>query len=164
MTSYQASFFNLANSRTRWGLYLFAKLPAAYFSGVKVQEISEDRCVTSVGYKFLTKNPFKSIYFASLAMAAEMSTGLLAMSNMYKRDFRVSLLVIKMEASYFKKATGTILFTCEQGREFASVIEHAIQSGAPATFVAASIGKNEMNEAVAGFYFTWSFKVKTGKL
>jgi Domain of unknown function (DUF4442) len=121
-------------------------------------------CITSVPYKWLTQNPFRSIYFASLAMAAEMSTGLLALSNIYKRNVRVSMLVIKMEVLYFKKATDTILFTCEQGKVFTSIIEKAIQSGEPATLIAKSLGKNQMNETIAEFSFAWSFKAKTRNL
>jgi hypothetical protein len=44
--------------------------------------------------------------FACLAMAAEMSTGVLAMAHVYKRKPAISMLVVKMEAEYFKKATG----------------------------------------------------------
>ena len=62
-------------------------------------------------------------------MAAEMSTGTLALSNVYKRIPPVSMLVTKMEAIYFKKATGTILFTCEEGKEIAqSIINEAINN------------------------------------
>ena len=60
-----------------------------------------EKCITSVPYKWLTQNPFRSTYFASLAMAAEMSTGILALSNVYKRNPPFSMLVIKMEASLF---------------------------------------------------------------
>jgi hypothetical protein len=79
-----------------------------------VKEINEEKCIASVPYKWLTQNPFRSTYFASLAMAAEMSTGTIALSNVYKRKPSISMLVTKMEANYFKKATGTIFFNFEQ--------------------------------------------------
>ena len=145
-------------------MYLLFKLPAAFFSGVKVKEINEEKCITSVPYKWLTQNPFRSIYFASLAMAAEMSTGAIALSNVYKRKPSISMLVTKMEATYFKKATGTIFFTCEQGKEMASIINEAVEKGEGKNIVAKSTGKNKSGEIVAEFLFTWSFKTKTANI
>ena len=142
-------------------MYLLYKLPAAFFSGVRVRKIDEEKCITSVPYKWLTQNPFRSTYFASLAMAAEMSTGTLALSNVYKRKPVISMLVIKMEATYFKKATGIIFFTCDQGKEIISIIDEAVETGEGKSFIAKSVGKNKDGEIVAEFLFTWSFKTKS---
>ena len=142
-------------------MYLLYKLPAAFFSGVKVRKINEEKCSTSVPFKWLTQNPFRSTYFASLAMAAEMSTGVLALSNVYKRKPSISMLLTKMEATYFKKATGTVFFICEQGKQIASVIDEAANSGEGKNIIAKSIGRNKTGEVVAEFLFTWSFKTKS---
>jgi hypothetical protein len=144
-------------------MYLFTRLPAAFFSGVRVREINEERCVTSVPYKWLTQNPFRSTYFASLAMAAEMSTGTLVLSNTYKRIPVVSTLVTKMEAVYFKKATGIIFFTCDDAKEISLLIDEAISTNEARKIVAKSTGKNKSGEVVAEFLFTWSFKAKSGR-
>ncbi len=160
MNPSQQQFFKLINHPFKFNLYLFHKLPAAYFSGVRVKELDEEKCITSVPFKWLTQNPFRSTYFASLAMAAEMSTGTLALSNVYKRVPNVSMLVTKMEASYFKKAIGTIYFTCEQGKEITDVVNDAISSGEGKSIVAKSTGRNKNHEVVAEFLFTWSFKAK----
>ena len=162
MNSSQQKFFKLANHPFKFRMYLLFKLPAAFFSGIKVKEINEERCVTSVPYKWLTQNPFRSVYFASLAMAAEMSTGATALSNVYERKPPVSMLVTKMEATYYKKATGTIFFTCEQGKEIASIIDEAVATGEGKSIIAKSTGKNKSGEIVAEFLFTWSFKTKSG--
>jgi hypothetical protein len=122
--------------------------------------INEEKCITSVPYKWLTQNPFRSVYFASLAMAAEMSTGALALSNIYKKIPGVSMLLTKMEASYFKKASGRIYFTCEQGKEITIVINEAISSVEGKSIIVRSAGKNKNDEVVAEFLFTWSFKAK----
>ena len=142
-------------------MYLLYKLPAAFFSGVKVRKINEEKCSTSVPFKWLTQNPFRSTYFASLAMAAEMSTGVLALSNVYKRKPSISMLLTKMEATYFKKATGTVFFICEQGKQIASVIDEAAETGEAKSIIAKSTGKNKAGELVAEFLFTWSFKTKS---
>lgn len=157
----QKNFFKIVHQPYKFKLYLLYKLPAAFFSGIKVAEISEDKSVTSVPYKWLTQNPFYSTYFASLAIAAEMSTGVLALSNVYKRTPAVSMLVTKMEANYFKKATGVTYFTCEQGQEITAIIDEAISTGEGKSIIVKSTGKNENGEVIATFLFTWSFKAKT---
>ena len=156
-------FFKLANHPFKFRMYLLNKLPAAFFSGVRVREVDEEKCITSIPFKWLTQNPFRSTYFASLAMAAEMSTGTLALSNVYKRTPSVSMLLTKMEAIYFKKATGTILFVCEQGKEMAIIINDAIKTGEGRSIIAKSAGTNKNGELVAEFFFTWSFKARPNK-
>jgi hypothetical protein len=93
-------------------------------------------------------------------MAAEMSTGLLAMMHIYKRNPRLSMLITKMEASYFKKAIGETIFICQEGKEIKDTIEEAALTGKPKSITINSTGKNKMGELIAEFVFTWSFKVK----
>ena len=143
-------------------MYLLYKLPAAFFSGIKIREIDEERCVTSVPYKWLTQNPFRSTYFASLAMAAEMSTGTLALSNVYKRVPAISMLVTNMEAAYFKKATGKTYFTCENGKEISALIDEIISTGEAKKIIVQSTGIDKNGELIAEFLFTWSFKARSG--
>ncbi len=144
-------------------MFLFTKLPAAYFAGVKVREVDERRCKVSVPYKWMSQNPFRSTYFACLSMAAEMSTGALAMAHLYKVNPPVSMLVVKVESEYFKKATGRTDFVCGDGELFSKAIEETIATGEARIVKAKSIGRNKEGEVVAEFYITWSFKVKSRK-
>jgi hypothetical protein len=141
-------------------IYLFMKLPAAFFSGVRVREIDEQHCVVTVPYKWFSQNPFRSTYFACLAMAAEMSTGSLAMAHVYNRKPAVSMLVVKFEASYFKKATSRTRFECKDGAMLLNAIEKAIATGEAQTCVTTSIGTNQQGDKVAECLITWSFKAK----
>jgi len=142
-------------------MFLLSNLPNAFFAGLRVKDLDETVCRVSVPYKWFTKNPFRSTYFACLSMAAEMSTGLLCLVHLYKRNPPVSMLVVKTEAEYFKKATGKTFFTCEEGVLIRETIEHAIEKGDAKTFRARSIGKNAEGLIVAQFYITWSFKVRS---
>lgn len=153
-------FFDLVNRPLKFRMYLLFKLPAAFFSGVKVKECTEEKCITSVPFKWLTQNPFRSTYFASLSMAAEMSTGALALGNTYKREPAISMLVTKMEANYLKKATGITFFTCEQGLQIANAVNEACNSGEGKNITVKTTGKNQNGELIAEFLFTWSFKAK----
>src|SRR5262252_1548797 len=123
-------------------MFLLKNLPNAFFSGVRIRNISEEECVVTVPYKWLTKNPFRSTYFACLSMAAEMSTGALCLVHLYKRKPPVSMLVVKMEAEYFEKATGRSTFTCEDGAVIRDTIERAVSTGEAQIVRAKSVGKN----------------------
>src|SRR6266446_1802863 len=110
-----SAFMKLLKHPLKSRMFLFSYLPNAFFSGVRVKEIDENCCKTTVPYKWFTKNPFRSTYFACLSMAAEMSTGALCLTHLYKRQPPLSMLVVKVESEYFKKATGKTNFLCEDG-------------------------------------------------
>ncbi|MBK8606891.1 MAG: DUF4442 domain-containing protein [Chitinophagaceae bacterium] len=157
------SFIKLLKHPFKFKFFLFTKLPSAYIAGVRVREASEKKCVASVPYKWLSQNPFRSTYFACLSMAAELSTGALAMAHLYKIDPPVSMLVVKVDSEYLKKATGRTYFTCEDGALFEKAIADTIATGEPTTVKAKSIGRNKEGEIVAEFYITWSFKARSKK-
>lgn len=141
-------------------MFLFLKLPSAFFSGVRIQSVTEENCMVTVPYKWFSQNPFRSTYFACLAMAAEMSTGVLALMQVMGRRPSVSMLVINLEANYFKKATDLTSFVCEDGKAIEQLVDEAIATGEAKTFKAKSVGKNRAGEIVAEFFITWSFKAK----
>ena len=160
MNSNVQHFLRLLKHPVKFRMFLFWKLPAAFFSGVRIKEINGERCVVTVPYKWLTQNPFRSTYFASLAMAAEMSTGALGMMYTQKRIPPISMLITNMEASYFKKATGKTFFVCEAGKQIYDAIESSVASGESKSITVKSTGTNKNGDVVAEFLFTWSFKVK----
>ena len=161
MDTNSSAFIKLLKHPVKFRMFLLSKLPAAYFAGVRVKEISENSCRVTVPYKWFTQNPFRSTYFACLSMAAEMSTGALCLAHLYKIKPPVSMLVVKVESEYFKKATGRTSFICEDGLVIKETIEQAIQTSEPKIVRAKSIGRNNNGEVVAEFFITWSFKVKS---
>lgn len=160
-THHMAAFFAFANHPFKLRLYLLKNLPAAFFSGVRVVSANEEACTVSVPYKRFTQNPFRSTYFACLSMAAELSTGLLAMAHLHGRTPSVSMLITGMEARFYKKAKGLSFFTCAGGAMIREAIAAAISTGDGREIKAYSIGKNSAGEVVAEFWFTWSFKRRT---
>ena len=159
--SQAAAFFSLINNPLKLRFFLFKSLPAAYFSGLKVKEASPGSCTVSIPFKWFTKNPFRSTYFACLSMAAELSTGVLAMAHVHKRRPSVSMLVTAIEGKFHKKAAGISFFTCNDGIRFKGAVQASIASGQPQEIKAHSIGVNSAGERVAEFWITWSFKVKS---
>src|ERR1700712_5460295 len=99
MTTSTNNFLALVQNPIKFLFFLITKLPAAYFSGIRVKSADTSQAIVTVPYKWFTKNPFRSTYFACLSMAAEMSTGLLAMAYTYQKQPAISLLVVKTEAT-----------------------------------------------------------------
>lgn len=145
----------------KFRLFLLSRLPLVFFTGIRVKEMKPEQAIVSVKFKWLNQNPFHSIYFAVLAMAAELSTGSLCMGHLYQAKPPVSMLIVQMNASFQKKATGKILFTCTDGERIQSVIEKAKATGEGQMIECTSTGLNEQNEIVAVFKVIWSFKVKS---
>ena len=158
------AFFKLTRSPIKFRLYLLTNLPAAFFAGLRVAKADLDSCIITVPYRWSTRNPFRSTYFACLAMAAEMSCGILAMANVYKSNPRVSMLVVNMEAGFTKKAIGRTRFTCEDGKRIREAVERARATGEPQMVKTRSVGTLDTGETVAEFFITWSFKVVGQKL
>ena len=154
------TFKHIITNPIKFRFFLFTKLPAAFFAGLRIQHYDANSCIIRIRYSWFSMNPFKSVYFAVEAMAAEMCSGMLAFGQVYQRTPKVSMLVVKMEVTFLKKATGVILFTCEDGQMIQNAINEAIETGDGKTIVCKSVGKNSINEIVAVFNITWSFKAK----
>ena len=141
-------------------LYLLKVLPMAFLAGIRVKEFSAEKAILTIRFSWLTQNPFRSIYFACLAMAAEISTGLLVMNGIYKSSPPISMLVIKNQSFFLKKAVGKISFTCMDGQQIAEAIQQAKQNEEGSVIDVKSVGIDEAGDTVAEFIFTWSLKAK----
>lgn len=141
--------------------FLALKLPSAYFSGIRVTSISNSEAMASVRHKWINQNPFKSLYWATQGMAAELVTGLLVMKKIKESKKKISMLVVHQEGDFFKKATGLITFSCDQGNRIDEAIQRTIETGEGQTFLLRAEGFNEEYEKVSSWEFTWSIKVKS---
>ena len=150
----------LVTSKFLFKLFMMKSLPMGFLAGLKVVDFTTEKCSISVPFKWLNQNPFQSTYFAVLSMAAEMSSGMIAM--MHTRDAKpsISMLVTNVEGNFVKKATGLTVFTCEDGGAMLGVIEECETTGEGRTYVCTSTGRNKQGEVVAKFSVTWSFKAR----
>lgn len=150
----------LAGNHPRMRMFFLKHLPMAFLAGLKITEIDNAKASVTVPYKYLNKNPFRSVYFAVLSMAAELSTGILAMAAIDDYDVAVSMLVLDMKAGFTKKARTKITFTCQEGKKLSAAVAKSIETGEGQTAEVMTIGLDEEGDEVARFYFTWTFKPK----
>ncbi len=142
-------------------LFTLFKLPSCYFTGVRVKSISEKHCTTTVKHRWINQNPFKSMFWAVQGMAAELSTGALVMSYIKESNKPISMLVANNKATFSKKATGRITFTCVDGLAIKEAINKTIATGEGQTCWMTSEGKNNKGNVVSQFQFEWTVKMRT---
>ena len=144
----------------RFNLFMFFKLPSAWWCGVRLHEISSEKCEVKVKHKWFNQNPFNSLFWAVQGMAAEMTTGAFLTREINLSGYDISMLVASNTAKFTKKATGKIKFVCDQGLEVKKLIKKAIKTGDGQTLWLDSKGYNEENILVSHFSFEWSVKLR----
>lgn len=144
----------------KMNVFLMFKLPSAFLCGVRVKSITTDKCVATVKHRWLNQNPFNSMYFAVQAMAAELTTGALVMSQIRQSGKKISMLVANNKGNFTKKATGRITFTCNEGHLIKEAIEKTIATGEGQTIWLKSIGVDEKGNQVSEMDFEWSIRIK----
>ena len=138
---------------------MLMKLPSIYFWGIRVQSLDHASCSVSIPFKWSTKNPFKSIYFAAQSGAAELSTGLL-LDSLLKGRGRWSMLVIASESKFTKKATNRVIYRCNDGLKMLQAIQKAEATKEPQIIDTETIGMMENGMQVGWLKIQWSIKKK----
>ena len=140
-------------------LFMMRKLPMAWLAGLRLTQLTPETATVTIRYKFLTQNPFRSLYFACLAMAAEFASGIQGMMQV-QAGGPVSMLVTAIQGDFTKKAVGLIAFTCPDGPLIAQAVAESRATGEGRTVVCTSTGVDEAGDVVAVFKLTWSFRAK----
>lgn len=136
-----------------------SRLPSLTWWGVRLKSLDGQNCEVTIPFSWRTQNPFKSIYFAAQAGAAELSTGLLCMQALSGRG-KWSMYVIGFEAEYGVTAKTKVTFTCKDGELLNELLDKIEASNEPDKIVMVSTGENAEGKMVSRFKITWSFKKK----
>lgn len=153
----------MAKNPMKMKMFMLQKLPMGFIAGLRITKIDSIGSVVSVPFKYVNKNPFKSMYFAVQAMAAELSSGILALSEVYEAEKPVSMLVLNMKATFLKKVRTKVNFKCDDGEKIKEAIAQSIATGEGQIIDVKSKGIDEEGDVVAEFVFTWTFKPKSKK-
>jgi len=142
----------------KFNLFLFFKLPSAWWSGVRLNSLSKTSAVVGVTHKWFNQNPFNSMFWAVQGMAAELSTGSMVIDQINESGAAISMLVANNKATFSKKARGKIIFTSDDGDKIAVALAKTIETGEGQTFWMCSKGVNEDGVVVSTFDFEWTIK------
>jgi hypothetical protein len=153
-------FIKLANNPLRLKLFFLRHMPMGLLNGLRIVALDTKHASVTVPYNYLTKNPFHSLYFAVQSMAAELSSGAMAIAAVKAAPRPVSMLVFDMQAKFTKKAQSKVTFTCNDGKALNQAISETLKTGEGRTVTITSIGIDEAGDQVSEFQFTWTFKAK----
>ncbi len=152
-------YMSLTPSKITW--FTLFKLPSVYFSGIRVKQITNERCTVSVKHRWINQNPFKSMFWAVQGMAAELSTGALVMKYIQESGSSISMLVANNKAQFSKKARGRITFICNDGISIKEAIQKTMETGKGQTCWMTSKGIDQQGDTVSVFYFEWTVKLRS---
>lgn len=150
----------MAVSISKFNTFTFFKLPSAWWCGVRLRYMDENKAVVTVKHKWFNQNPFNSMFWAVQGMAAELTTGAMMIDQIRNSGKKISMLVANNNANFSKKATGKITFTCEDGHLIKEALEKTIATGEGQTVWMKSVGVNTDGVVVSTFNFEWTVRLK----
>ena len=162
ISKYQERLRNSFLNPFSFSLFFLFNVPMIWLSGIKLKHLDTKKAITKIPfrlfYRWQNKNPFKSIYFAVQCIGAEISTASVVALAIEGHKPSFAYIVTKMESQYFKKATGTTTFTCNDGDKIFSAVNKALKTKKGVEIEAKSTGTLEDGTIVSEFHFTWSIK------
>ena len=136
------------------------KIPLLFYVRPSVVEKSDERVVIKIPLGRKSKNHHGSMYFAALAMGADCAVGLLAVELINRQEENISFIFKEFNAEFYRRATGDVFFSCDQGSEIAELVKKATLSMQRVEMPLNAIATvpAESNEPVARFRLTLSLK------
>ncbi len=146
---------------TRLRLWTLMKIPLLFFLRPSVVEVSARRTVIRIPLSRRSRNHLGSMYFGALCAGADLAGALTAMRRIEASGRRISLIFKDVQAQFFKRAEGDVLFSCEDGEAVAGLVQRAIESGGREEIpvsVMATVPEKLGSEPAARFVLTLSLK------
>ena len=121
---------------------------------VKLNSLSSGNVISYA--KLESHNPFGSVFWAVMGMAAELSTG--AIVYAYASDSNVKFILIGMEAKFLKKVKGKSFYFCDAGLNVSRSFEEVINNSDTSIVLLPVIASDEAGQILAEFTFTWQLR------
>lgn len=137
-------------------LWMLTKLPMGLLSGMYIQSLDEERCVVVLKERWWITNPFGSVFWAVMGMAAEMSTGALVYAHLQGSGVR--FILVGMEGQFFKKAKGKSYYFCQTGSEVLRSVGQIVNPNENIVVIMPVTAKDEDGQVLAEFSFRWQLR------
>jgi acyl-coenzyme A thioesterase PaaI-like protein len=134
-----------------------SRIPLLFVVTPTVVEVNEDRCRIKVPLNRMTRNHLGSMYFGALCIGADTAGAYLAYRNTIKTG--VSLIFKDFQAQFLKRPEGDVIFTCEEGKKIADLVEKARTTDTRHS-TPIKITATVNDDVVAEFQLTLSLKKK----
>ena len=147
----------------RFRLFTALSMPTAWLAGLKIIQLDDNLCVTSLPGGWRSQNPFKTMYWAVQGMGAELSTGAASFALSKSMSNKLRMFVIGTEATFTKRAKGKIIFTCKDNSKTRDAIKESILTGKSVECDLVSVATDKSGDVVSEWVFKWNFLVIEGE-
>jgi hypothetical protein len=106
-------------------LYSLYAIPLLAFVSPRVIELTDKRSVVRVRLGMKTRNHLKVMYFGALAVGAELSVALKAITAIQESGKKIDFIFKDFSAEFLKRADGHVHFVCDEADKVAALIKKA---------------------------------------
>lgn len=136
--------------------WMMSKLPMGLLSGMVIEALDDKACRVMLKDRIWIRNPFGSVFWAVMGMAAELSTGALVYA--YASGTGVKFILVGMEAKFFKKARGKSFYFCDAGPDVYRAMNHLVNTNDTSIVLLPVIARDQKGEILAEFKFQWQLR------
>ena len=137
-------------------LWMLTHLPMGLLSGMVIEHLDESGCRVVLKDRFWIRNPFGSVFWAVMGMAAELSTGALVYA--YLSGSGVKFILVGMEAKFFKKALGKSFYFCQTGSDVLRRFEQILNTEDTSVILLPVVATDQFDQILAEFTFRWQLR------
>jgi acyl-coenzyme A thioesterase PaaI-like protein len=142
-------------NRWKLRLWMLRHLPMGLLTGMRIQSLEEGSCVVVLKERWWIRNPFGSVFWAVMGMAAELSTGALVYTHAGKE---VKFILVGMEGTFFKKVKGKSYYFCQAGSDVLRIFERIQDAGDSGEVILPVMVKDAGDQLLAEFSFRWQLR------
>ncbi len=154
--AFDRSIAQKLSSRWKFRLWMARSLPMGLLSGMYIQSLDEQVCVVVLKERWWIRNPFGSVFWAVMGMAAELSSGALVFAH--ARGKGVKFILVGVEGEFFKKVKGKSYYFCETGSDVLRSIEQIVNPNETSVVILPVTARDEAGQLLAEFKFRWQLK------
>ncbi len=146
------------NFTNPWKLrfWMLKNLPMGFLSGMYIQSLDGEGCEVVLKARWWIRNPFGSVFWAVMGMAAELSTGALVYA--YAQGNGVKFILVGIEAAFFKKVKGKSFYFCHHGSDVLRSLEQVVSHNDTIVVILPVTAKDEDGQLLAEFRFQWQLR------
>lgn len=109
-------------------LFGLTKVPLILFCAPRVVEVTDEKFVVKIPLSYRTKNHLNSMYFAALAVGAEISVAAPAVFAINDGKYKIDFVFKDFQANFLKRPDGDVHFVCDSVKDVVALIEEAVNS------------------------------------
>ena len=125
-------------------------------SGMVIESLDENGCKVILKDRPWIRNPFRSVFWAVMGMAAELSTG--ALLYAYVSGTKIKYILVGMNCSFFKKVRGKSFYFCPSGQDVVRNLNSLENPGDTCTVILPVTAYDQAGQTVAEFQFYWQLR------